>query len=372
MLDSRLYIYIYAISILIFILGYTLWGTSKRTATIKLFIGSLYCNMAVLVFEGVSWPIMRITNEWAVHLHFITNTILYNINLLPMISMFLYFDYRVIKDADIRKRRIYVYASLVAIMSIINISNYWTGILFRINDANVYSRGPGMYITVVISLTVLLLYGISMIKYMSSIEGRLLIVMLSFTVMPISGAIIQAFNYGVPAMWTMFALLSLYIFIFIEREDMLRDTLTNLVTRGQFEQRLKSKLKKSKAFTIVMIDMDKFKHINDTFGHDEGDKVLVTVASVLEHSIKHNDMASRYGGDEFMLLLESTDGAAGKLVIDRINTNLSVYNDKKLKPYKIQLSMGDYFISDPRSAQYSNVLAIVDQSMYKAKRMKRK
>jgi len=258
----------------------------------------------------------------------------------------------------------------VVAMWMLNISNYWTGILFRVNDANVYSRGPGMYYTVVISLTVLLFYGIMMIRYMKSVEGRLFGIMLSFTIMPIVGAVIQAFNYGIPAMWTMFALLSLFIFIFIEREDMMRDTLTNLVTRGQFEQRLKKKLKKSKAFTLIMIDMDKFKRINDTYGHDEGDTVLVVVASILEHSIKHVDMASRYGGDEFMLLLESEDIEAGRYVMDRIDTNLSAYNDKDIKSYEIQLSMGSYFIEEPQNAHYADVLAIVDKNMYKTKRTK--
>ena len=71
----------------------------------------------------------------------------------------------------------------------------------------------------------------------------------------------------------------MFIFIFIEREDMMKDTLTNLVTRGQFERRLKMKVSRSKAFSLVMIDMDKFKYINDTFGHDEGDHVLVVIAS---------------------------------------------------------------------------------------------
>lgn len=228
-----------------------------------------------------------------------------------------------------------------------------------------------MYLTIIVALSVLLIYGISMLKFMQSIEGRLFGVMLSFTVMPIFGAILQGFFYGIPAMWTMFTLLSLFIFIFVEREDMMRDTLTNLVTRGQFEQRLKRKLKKNKAFTLLMVDLDKFKIINDTYGHDEGDQVLITVASILEHSIKHIDMASRYGGDEFMILLESSNKNADLHVMNRIYLALDAYNDKKLKPYKIQLSMGSYFIGEPLAANYANVLAEVDENMYREKRSKK-
>ena len=227
-----------------------------------------------------------------------------------------------------------------------------------------------MYYTVVTALVVLLIYGITMVSHMQSIEGRLLGVMLSFTTMPIVGAVIQAFHYGIPAMWTMFVLLSLFIFIFVEREDMMRDTLTNLVTRGQFEQRLKRKLKKDKAFTLLMIDMDKFKIINDTYGHDEGDQVLMTVASILEHSIKHIDMASRYGGDEFMLLIESSNKDANQHVIKRVEVALALYNGKKIKPYTIQLSMGAVFVGEPKKAHYLDILAKVDENMYTDKRSK--
>jgi diguanylate cyclase (GGDEF)-like protein len=324
--------------------------------------------MGVLFFEGATFVIMRSSEQWAVWLNFTSNTILYSINMLPMISLFLYFDYRVIDDKLKRKRRFQAYGAFVLVMLLLNTSNYWTGIFFNISKSNVYSRGPGMYFTVGISLLALIAYGVSMFRHMKSIEGRLLGVMLSFTIMPILGAGIQAFNYGVPAMWTMFSLLSLFIFIFVEREDMMRDTLTSLVTRGQFEQRLKKKLKRAKAFTIVMLDMDKFKMINDTFGHDEGDRVLVVVASILEQSIKHIDMASRYGGDEFMILLESTDKVAGKCVMDRIDASLKTYNDKSLHLYNIKLSMGAYYIGDPSKANYADVLAIVDKNMYDAKR----
>ncbi len=370
MLATRLYIYVYALLILIFMLGYTLWNTSKRTPTMWIFVSAILCNIAVLIFEGSTWIIMNYTDVWAVHLNFIINTILYSINLLPMISIFLYFDYRVIDEKLARKRRRILYAFLVVIMWGLNISNYWTGILFKISDANVYSRGPGMYYTIVIALSVLLFYGISMLRHMRTIEGRLLGVMFSFTIMPIIGAIIQAYFYGVPAMWTMFTLLYLFIFIFIEREDMMKDTLTNLVTRGQFEQRLKNKLKKAKAFSLIMIDIDKFKMINDTYGHKEGDMALVVVANVLKNSVKHIDLTSRYGGDEFMLLLESSDEGTSRYVIDRVNANLSAYNNKSVKPYKIKLSMGAYFIEEPQKVSYADVLAVVDKNMYEMKNKK--
>jgi len=119
-----------------------------------------------------------------------------------------------------------------------------------------------------------------------------------------------------------------------------------------------------------MIDIDKFKMINDTYGHKEGDMALVVVANVLKNSVKHIDLTSRYGGDEFMLLLESSDEGTSRYVIDRVNANLSAYNNKSVKPYKIKLSMGAYFIEEPQKVSYVDVLAVVDKNMYKMKNKK--
>ena len=372
MINTLMYIYFYALIIQVFILGYTLWATSKKTMTTWLFVNSIFWNIAVLFFEAVSWPLMTVSEPWAVKMNFIMTTILYSINMMPMFSIFLYFDHRVLQDKKIKKYRRIGYGMIIAVMLALNFTNYRTGFLFRISDENVYSRGPGMYLTVGLSLFVLLAYGISMIRYRKSIEGRIFSVIMIFTTLPIIGSIIQALYYGIPAMWTMFILLSLFIFIFVEREDMMRDTLTNLVTRGQFEQRLKKKLKTDKPFTLIMVDMDYFKTINDTYGHEEGDQVLIVVASILEHSIKHIDMASRYGGDEFMLLIESSTREVEVLVRKRITEAIQGYNDKKIKPYKIQLSMGAYYISEPKKVHYQEVVTRVDTRMYREKKLRQK
>lgn len=372
MINTLMYIYFYALIIQVFILGYTLWATSKKTMTTWLFVNSICWNIGVLFFEAVSWPLMMVSEPWAVKMNFIMTTILYSINMMPMFSIFLYFDHRVLQDKKIKKYRRIGYGMIIAVMLALNFTNYRTGFLFRISDENVYSRGPGMYLTVGLSLFVLLAYGISMIRYRKSIEGRIFSVIMIFTTLPIIGSIIQALYYGIPAMWTMFILLSLFIFIFVEREDMLRDTLTNLVTRGQFEQRLKKKLKTDKPFTLIMVDMDYFKTINDTYGHEEGDQVLVVVASILEHSIKHIDMASRYGGDEFMLLIESSSREVEILVRKRITEAIQAYNDKNIKPYRIQLTMGSYYISEPKKVHYQEVVTRVDTRMYREKKLRQK
>jgi len=91
------------------------------------------------------------------------------------------------------------------------------------------------------------------------------------------------------------------------RKYALQDALTGLPNRASFEERLDNGLIQAKrhgwGLAVLFIDIDEFKSINDTYGHDMGDKVLLMVADRLKSSIREEDMISRWGGDEFVCLL---------------------------------------------------------------------
>jgi len=80
------------------------------------------------------------------------------------------------------------------------------------------------------------------------------------------------------------------------------DQLTQLWNRRHFEQTLDYALKNSSAFGIILFDIDDFKHVNDTYGHDAGDEVLVSLARCTREQIREEDTAARYGGEEFIIL----------------------------------------------------------------------
>jgi diguanylate cyclase (GGDEF)-like protein len=91
------------------------------------------------------------------------------------------------------------------------------------------------------------------------------------------------------------------------REQSVRDPLTGLYNRRYMEETLYRELRRAMrrrgTLAVIMLDTDDFKSINDTLGHPAGDAVLRTVASLLQESIRDEDIASRYGGDEFILIL---------------------------------------------------------------------
>ncbi|MCD6355838.1 MAG: sensor domain-containing diguanylate cyclase [Anaerolineaceae bacterium] len=118
------------------------------------------------------------------------------------------------------------------------------------------------------------------------------------------------------------------------------DTLTGLYNRLFFETEFK-RLEKSRQFpiSIIMADIDKLKYINDNYGHRTGDQALVNVAKLFIQVFRQEDIVSRIGGDEFVVLLPKTDSKIAKKIIKRIRKKISSYNRKHID-LPINISMG--------------------------------
>ncbi len=165
-----------------------------------------------------------------------------------------------------------------------------------------------------------------------------------------------------------------------EREETLvalslTDELTGLSNRRRFfvlaEQCLKVAIRAKKRSLLLYIDMDDLKWINDHRGHNEGDQALIALGRVLKKTFRESDIIARIGGDEFAVLLESTD-ENDDILIARLNENIKDYNVQLSRNYKLSVSVGaaDFDPEDPISID--ELLSKADALMYAQKRKRTK
>lgn len=146
----------------------------------------------------------------------------------------------------------------------------------------------------------------------------------------------------------------------------LHDRLTGVYNRNFFEEELK-RFQGSRDYpiSIISVDVDGLKLINDTLGHDTGDKILKACSKVLKEAIRNSDILARIGGDEFTIILPLTDARTGEKIVKRIYTNSAKYNHH-YPEIPISLSIGvDTAIDNSKSLQ--DVFKKADDLMYQSK-----
>ena len=168
--------------------------------------------------------------------------------------------------------------------------------------------------------------------------------------------------------------------ILIEQEEFKKyaslDDLTGLFTRNEGMIYLEKQIQLSKMnethFVVCFIDVDGLKQVNDTFGHQIGDELLKSFAQILKESIRSYDIAFRYGGDEFVLILYKATIREANIVLARIQNKIDEFNTKIQKPYKIQISYGFAEYSPTSNLSIEDLIKIADENMYKVKKEKKK
>lgn len=123
----------------------------------------------------------------------------------------------------------------------------------------------------------------------------------------------------------------------------IRDKKTNLYNYAFFKQFLKLEKNKinrykNEELILLLIDIDHFKKVNDTYGHIVGDEVLKEISQLFKKSIRDSDLVARYGGEEFAILLTNADIKMVNLIIDRIKDN--ILHNELLKKYNVRVSGG--------------------------------
>ena len=160
------------------------------------------------------------------------------------------------------------------------------------------------------------------------------------------------------------------------QELAITDGLTGLYVQSYFKERLAQEFVRSRRYklplTIAMLDIDHFKNVNDTFGHNVGDEVLKHVSSTINNRLRDTDFLSRYGGEEFaVIMLQTTTKEAHKVAEDiRKNVQKEIFSILNENAHKIEMeltiSIGIASL-DETVKNYEDLIRIADEALYKAK-----
>ena len=155
----------------------------------------------------------------------------------------------------------------------------------------------------------------------------------------------------------------------------LTDELTGLYNRRRFfvltEQCLKVAIRTKKRSLLLYIDMDDLKWINDHYGHNEGDHALIDLAGILKKTFRDSDIIARMGGDEFVVLLEST-GENDEILMTRLYENIKDHHAEGTRRYKLSISVGAAQFDSENPISIDELLSKADTLMYAQKRKRSK
>jgi diguanylate cyclase (GGDEF)-like protein len=157
------------------------------------------------------------------------------------------------------------------------------------------------------------------------------------------------------------------------QEASIRDSLTGLCNRREFDRRLRDELERCERYrhplSLLMLDLDHFKAINDRYGHPVGDKVLREVADIVKHALRASDEVARHGGEEFAVILPETDKFVAGVLAQRIREVVAThaFSGDGTRSLSVTVSIGlAGFPNDAKSGE--GLIAAADSALYDAKR----
>ena len=338
-----------------------------------------YYTMAVIVSDILS---LLLSNG---HLGILNNSIIFNyiINMVyyygSVCASFMWFvhvEYTI--DSVIWSKRRNILIALIPshVSFILTLTTPLTGAFFTITSDNVYVRGPLFFINnIVCYLYAFNCCGHALVAsyktgdYMKKKQYRLLA---CYIVFPVLFALIQTFKPEIPTILIGMTVPIVYIYTELLNMQISTDYLTGLNNRNQLMRFLDGALKnpdKEKTIFLFLIDVDSFKKINDTYGHNEGDAALQKTADILRATAKNfGGMVARLGGDEFTFVTELDSYEDAEKVKQFIEAECKTASEKL--DYTLALSVGCGRYTEGLKA--SELLLLADSDMYKEKTIRKK
>lgn len=297
--------------------------------------------------------------------------------MMPLVAMLwsMYVSNRVGRTLGRRGRILFFLPMLL--FTLAAISNPFSGILFSIDAANCYARGPGVYLHWIISWFYLIFAAVQTGRAMK--ENRVglrreeLMPLAGFLVLPTVCGLLQMLFYGVTATQVGITLSIVLIFMKVQDNRISIDELTGINNRRALHNFIDRLLNRSNisTVTVVMIDVNNFKQINDSLGHAVGDAALRDTADVLRDicgSLTERFFLCRYGGDEFVLVGVNAEQENFSSIYALIHQRVAEATEQQNKPYQLSVAVGCAYGPCTSQEDFAHYLRVADEAMYDDKK----
>lgn len=360
---------IFSIVLLIIIFTHSSKQDKEGSLQSRLYILMLLFTILLLVldilsrFDGKPDTVYPIINHIGNFLVFLFSPVLPSIWLL-------YLHEQVYPGKGKMRRLFYPLLAIHAANIVFLILSQFFGWFYYIDSDNIYHRGPFFYFLSLLTFALIFVSFVILVANRKKIEKRHYFSLVFFAVPPTVGIILQMVFYGMSLMLNSTVLSLLIVFLNVQNHSIYTDYLTGAYNRKKLESIMNEKINASsehKTFSAIMIDLDNFKAINDTFGHETGDNALQISAKLFNSCLRSNDYIVRYGGDEFCIVLDISDQNELEHIVRRINNSVKHYNEFSEQPFDLSFSMG-YAVYDYSSGMKSEEFQKqIDLLMYENK-----
>ena len=296
-------------------------------------------------------------------LNYVANTYLYSVNLLLPFCVLVYIDLGIYGDTSRIWKRYKPQIIIGVFMFSLNVVNFFIPISYYITEQNVYERRPVSYVYYFVILYYCLT-GLLLVRQYEKENGARSFFNINMFLIPILiGAGLQFLFYGLSLAWLSAALGLVGLFMMQQNENAYIDSLVDTYNRQYLNHILSAWISRGISFAGAMLDVDRFKYINDQFGHSEGDNALKTIADILKRARSGKEWVFRFAGDEFIVLKMTDDPDGLRGYMEKVNKQLEAYNQAG-HPYPIALSYGMDFFD---SGNIDTFMKTLDEKMYEMK-----
>ena len=341
------------------------WKLRKKNKEDKVLLGVIILVLTACIADAITFTVDGRPEMIFKVLSYISNHILFLSNVaigplwVSLVSLHI--------NGFISKFQRIFMSSVCGLIFVLMIVNIFVPVVFEINELNVYTRGPLFMVKnlleVILMADGVLIYLISW--YRSG--GVKFFPVLEFVCPIFICVCLQMRFYGISTIWVGIAVGYTNLMLALQNENIFIDKLTGLYNRYYLDK-ITGEVKRNRKITMMMLDMNGFKEINDSFGHSQGDDALVSMAEILQRTVGDAGLVFRYAGDEFVIFLNSDNEADAEKFKKLIKKNLEDFNSQSKKKYSLSASIGGG-VFELNKNSIDKILVQIDKRMYEDKEL---